>query len=199
MAEPLVTQEKFIQLTGLVIDHLEGGYYHPDMKKKMSPANAKKMGDSGETMFGIDRKHGTQLKKYPEWNEFWTRIDYDRADNPTNWKHYYRGGAQQPILKELCAKLMYQWFTELSKKYITHEAAQAIANDDRLIVHFSYAAWNGSGWFQRFAKVVNDSVKAGQDKETIWKSALDSRLRSTNSIIRQQAQNMHNNIISKMS
>ena len=48
----------------------------------MSKRNVVLMGDSGETMFGIDRKHGAQLSKYSEWQEFWRFIDEDRKKQP---------------------------------------------------------------------------------------------------------------------
>ena len=63
------------------------------------------------------------------------------------WKHYYRGGKLEPQLKQLAASMVYQWFTVLSKKYLNEAAINAIAADPRLIIHFSYASWNGEGWY----------------------------------------------------
>jgi hypothetical protein len=40
----MVTKEKFIELTEKVIDNLEGGYYHPIMKLRMSKRNAALIG-----------------------------------------------------------------------------------------------------------------------------------------------------------
>lgn len=184
----LVDNQRFIDITGLVIDGLEGGYYHPRMKAGMKPSDQKIMGDSGETMFGLDRKHGAQLAKYPEWAQFWHIIDNAQ---PPYWKHYYRGGILEPKLKLLTAKIMYQWFTELAGKYLNADAVAAIANDDRLILHFSYAAWNGSGWFKRFATALNKAVTAHPgNKEAIWQQAIKARTESSNKVIRQQGVNM---------
>lgn len=185
--EPMavVDKQQFINITGVVIDYLEGGYYHPRMKAGMKPSDQKIMGDSGETMFGLDRKHGAQLSKYPEWAEFWDVID---KAQPPYWKHYDRGGLSGPKLKRLAATIMYQWFTELAAKYLTPAALQAVSEDPRLILHFSYASWNGEGWFKRFAQVVNKALPA--DKEEIWAKAIASRTGSTNPVIRRQAVNM---------
>jgi hypothetical protein len=187
MAEPVINADQFIYITGLVIDGLEGGYYHPRMRANMKPSDQKIMGDSGETMFGLDRKHGAQLAKYPEWAQFWHIIDNAQ---PPYWKHYYRGGILEPKLKALTARIMYQWFLELSAKYLTPASMKAIANDERLMIHFSYAAWNGQGWFQKFAKVVNQAVKEGKNKDQVWNAAISSRTGHTNKVIRQQGENM---------
>jgi hypothetical protein len=184
----MVTKEKFIELTEKVIDNLEGGYYHPLMKIRMSKRDAAIMGDSGETMFGIDRKHGAQLSKYNDWKEFWRLIDEDRKKQPALWKHYYRGGKLEPQLKQLAASMMYQWFTVLSKKYLNEAAINAIAADPRLIIHFSYASWNGEGWFKRFATSLNSAIK--NNAPDIFAAAFSARKNSINPVIRQQAANM---------
>jgi hypothetical protein len=184
MAEPVINADQFIYITGLVIDGLEGGYYHPRMRANMKPSDQKIMGDSGETMFGLDRKHGAQLSKYPEWDQFWYIVDHAQ---PPYWKHYYRGGILEPKLKLLTAKIMYQWFTELAGKYLNADAVAAIANDDRLILHFSYAAWNGEGFFKKFAQAIN---KAKGGKEDIYRTAINARINYPNTVIRQQAKNM---------
>lgn len=182
---PLVTEDKFVTLTGTVIDNLEGGYYHPRMKAGMKPSDQKIMGDSGETMFGLDRKHGAQLSKYPEWDQFWYIVDHAQ---PPYWKHYYRGGILEPKLKTLAARIMFKWFTVLAGKYLNQAAQEAIAADDRLILHFSYASWNGEGWFKRFAQALNKVVPG--DKETVWNEAIKARTLSSNAVIRRQAVNL---------
>lgn len=185
---PLVTEDKFITLTGTVIDNLEGGYYHPRMKANMKPSDQKIMGTSGETMFGLDRVHGAQLSKYPEWDQFWYIIDHAQ---PPYWRHYYRGGILEPKLKTLAARIMFRWFSHLAAKYLNQQAQEAIADDDRLILHFSYASWNGEGWFKRFAAALNKAVTSHQgDKEAIWKQAIKARTESSNKVIRQQGVNM---------
>lgn len=187
---PIVSKETFVRLTGLVIDNLEGGYYHPRMKAKMSEADQKIMGDSGETMFGLDRKHGIQLSVYPEWNLFWATVD---KAQPPYWKHYFRGGDKEKELNKLASEIMYKWFCHLSTKYINEKGQQAIAQDERLMIHFSYASWNGEKWFERFSKILNGAVKSyPNDKNKIWETCISARTNSSNAVIRRQAKNMLN-------
>lgn len=198
----MVTRENFVKITQLVIDYVEGGYYHPSMLKKFNAKSQAILKDSGETMFGIDRKAGIQLSKFTEWEKFWNIIDNDRRLNPNLWEYQYRGGRLHGILKTLAAEIMYKWFTYLSNKYILIGSMDEIAADPRLLAHFSYAAWNGEGWFKRYAKALNDAiVKYAGDKEAIFKAAFDERAKAVkyikgvktmipNIAIRQQAINM---------
>lgn len=185
----VITPEKFNFLTGIVIDNFEGGYYHPDMLPWFKESDRSKLAASGETMFGLDRKAGAQLSKYPEWKVFWEAVDRAKRADPDSFRYNRRGGKAGPELKELTAAIMYKWFTELSEKYLTHDSIEAIANDDRLIIHFSYASWNGEGWFKKFALALN---AAKGTKEQIFQAALKARTESSNKVIRQQGVNMLN-------
>jgi hypothetical protein len=184
-----VTESQWVDTTQLVIDGVEGGYYHPDMKKNFNARSQKALGDSGETMFGLDRKHGSQLAKYPEWARFWDLVD--KAQVGVKWKYNSRGGAMESVFKELAAKIMYKWFQYLAGKYILISSMDEIANDKRLLFHFSYASWNGEGWFERYAKALNAAIaQFPGNKEAIYKQAIKARTESTNSVIRQQGANM---------
>jgi hypothetical protein len=175
----LLTSERFITLTNIVIDNFEGGYYHPDMAKKMKPGDQALLAASGETMFGLDRKAGTQLAVYPEWKEFWTMTD--KAGARTNWKHYDMGGDIEAPLKELAGKIMYQWFNHLAAKYMVGDSIDKIAADDRLVIHFSYASWNGEGWFKKFAAALNE---AKGTKEKVFQAAIKARTEAKSKAIR---------------
>ena len=189
-----VTLEKFEPMAILVIDNFEGGYYHPDMKKRFSPANQKKLGDSGETLFGLDLKHGSALNKYPEWKQFWELVKTDKQKNGNLWGYNYKPSGEVGLqLRKLAAAIMYKWFQYLSGKYILISSMDEIANDDRLIIHFSYASWNGERWFERYAKALNSAISQYEgDKEMIFKTAIKARTGSTNQVIRQQGVNMMN-------
>jgi hypothetical protein len=195
----MLTQDKFVGLTKVVIDNLEGGYYHPDMLSLFNVRSQAVLKASGETMFGLDRKHGIQLAKYPEWNLFWAAIDKNRHNFPTRWKHEYRGGEIESELKMLASVIMYKWFQYLAKKYILVGSLDEIENDERLIIHFSYASWNGEGWFKKYATALNNAIlKYTNNKEMIFNEAFKERLYATNKwgipnkTIRQQGQNMMN-------
>lgn len=191
----MVNEQQFISLTEIVIDNFEGGYYHPNMLSRFKSSDQKILKYSGETMFGIDRKAGVQLAVYPEWNEIWRLIDNDRHDNPLVWKYQYRGGKLEGQLKKLVASMMFKWFNYLSKKYILAASMDAIANDPRLIIHFSYASWNGEGWFKKYAIALNKALLKF-DRNDIFNEAIKARTMAVNrwgipnKVIRRQGANM---------
>lgn len=193
----LITPEKFSYLTGIVIDNFEGGYYHPDMLSNFKASDQDVLRASGETMFGLDRKAGAQLSQYPEWKVFWDTVDKAKLANPADWKYQGRGGKDGPKLKELASQIMFKWFTYLANKYILVGSMDEIANDDRLIIHFAYACWNGEGWFQKYSKALNEAIiRYEGNKQMIFQEAIKARTLATNKLglpnraIRQQGQHM---------
>ena len=82
----MIDKDKFKQITNMVIDSLEGGYYHPDMLKDGRVKDAR-YGASGETMFGIDRLAGNS-DKTPQGKAFWKIMD--DAGARKNWKWFNR-------------------------------------------------------------------------------------------------------------
>jgi len=166
-----------------VIDQLEGGYYHPDMLADGRVKDAR-YGNSGETMFGLDRKAGGNLNTTPAGVKFWAEID--KLNARKNWKWNYKGGDVAPRLKEQLADVMFPHYTDLSNRYLSDKAAQIVESDNRLLFHFIYAAWNGAGWFKKFATKINDAVANGTtNADKLVKIALDSRINSGNSLIAQ--------------
>tara|TARA_R110000868_G_scaffold95081_1_gene261788 strand:- start:547 stop:1227 length:681 start_codon:yes stop_codon:yes gene_type:complete len=194
-----VDKDRFRNVTKLVIDKLEGGYFHPNMRT----ANPKKFGAyhrSGETMFGLDRhaghglyystsrksddvlsnlKHiesGVYTYKSLEAKEFWTTIDTANAKN--NWQWLYRGGGLENKLKDLTAEIMLPSYESNAKNYLDVTAREIVEKDNRLLFHFIYASWNGSGWFKKFATDMNKAVSSGiTDVDKLSQVALDSRLK----------------------
>lgn len=196
----------FKKVTGKVIDHLEGGYFHPNMRT----ANPLKFGAyhrSGETMFGLDRHAGhdlyyktprkasTVLANLPfiesgiyEYKNkaselFWKTIDNANAKNI--WKWNYKGGDLSLKLKDLAATIIYNQFIFLFKKYLSLKAQQIVESNEKLLFHFIYATWNGSGWFQKFATIFNKEVLKTTDINELIKVVLNSRINSGNSLIKQ--------------
>lgn len=171
----------FQEMVELVIDKLEGGYYNPKKHKSSG------MGDSGETMMGIDRKHGGTINTSPEGVEFWSVIDKAGASKPDSmggWKWNYMGGNLEPKLKGLVGKIIEKRYKDYSNRYLTPETKKIVDDNPGLLFHFLYAVWNGPGWFRRFAEKVNDQVKKGEtDPKKLYMTALQSRLKSGNSLI----------------
>ena len=112
----MVNESYFISITDTVIDKLEGGYYHPQMLQDGRVKDSR-YGNSGETMFGLDRKAGAGLSKYQGWATFWNKIDTIGAKDKWSWN--YMGGQYAPELKKLAGKIMYQSYNSFYNDYRT--------------------------------------------------------------------------------
>jgi len=144
--------KNFRQVTDKIIEKLEGGYYNPAWHR--SP----KMGGSGETLFGLDRRHGGTLNTSPEGKEFWRLVD--RNKNKQVWKHYYMPtGSLNEQLRNLLSKNLGRSYMEFSKKYLKPESFKIVESDPRLKFHFAYATWNGPGFFKKFADKLNQRIE----------------------------------------
>lgn len=216
-----IDRNKFKTVTKLVIDKLEGGYFHPNMRTN-NPSKFGSYHRSGETMFGLDRHAGhglfystprkaddviSNLKfiesnayqyKTPEAKEFWTTID--NANAKKNWAWLYRGGNLENRLKDLTCDIMLPVYERNSKNYLSAKAKEIVDNDNRLLFHFIYGSWNGSGWFKKFATDINKAVANGiTNPDELAKIALNSRLNeglkegsSPNSLIAQGGRKIAN-------
>lgn len=178
-----VNKNTYRKITNIIIDKIEGGYYHPDMLHDGRVKDSR-YGSSGETMFGIDRKAGGSLNTSPEGKIFWKIID--NAGARKNWKWNYKGGSLEAGLKDAADEVMYSQYDSLANKYLTTQAKKIVDSDNRLLFNFIYATWNGSGWFKKFATVINDAVSKGiTDKDKLVKIAVNARISNSNSLIRQ--------------
>lgn len=170
------TKPDFKKVTRQIINTLEGGYYNPKWHYNSA------MLDSGETMFGIDRKHGGTINTSPPGVKFWGLIDKNK--NPKVWTYNYRGGSLENQLTDLAADIMEPVFKDNCKRFLSPKSMEIVNSDERLLFHFIYASWNGPGWFQRFAQVLNDAVNKGiTDKDKLVKIALDRRINSGNNLV----------------
>ncbi len=175
---------KFRDAVDTITNKLEGGYFHPYMKA----ANQSKfawMGDSGETMFGMDRKHGRQESNSSAGVEFWRLIDAE--DAKSNWKYGY-ALEDNPTLRDklldLVAQIMEPHFLDFSDKYLSDEAKSIIMSDPKLYFNFAYATYQGSGWFQKFAKKFNKKIEEGVTNiDELRDYVLQIRKESGNNII----------------
>jgi hypothetical protein len=170
----------FIKRTGQVIDKLEGGYYHPDMRYRL-PGDWSKYGRSGETMFGIDRLRGGTINDTPAGKEFWSIIDNTNAKN--TWKWNYKGGQLGERLKVLVAQMMKPQYDSYCRLYLTPEALKVVNSSKALTFNFIYATWNGPGWFKKFAARFNEDVKNGLGVNDLIKNVIKYRKESGNRII----------------
>jgi hypothetical protein len=165
---------KWINVTKKVIDNFEGGYWNPKCGHQ-----TKGMGKSTETMFGLDRYNGN-IESTPEGKEFFRIIDKEKTDLGMSqfcntWKWNYKGGQLEDALKTLAAKIMKHQYDTNSQNYFTPELRARVEANDRLLMHFSYASWNGPGFFKKFAKSLEDGVKSGKSDEELIKQAISDR------------------------
>jgi len=169
---------KWDKITKKVIDEFEGGYWNPKCGH-----TTKGMGISTETMFGLDRYNGN-IESTPEGKEFFRIIDNEKTKLGMvqfckTWKWLYRGGHLEDKLKTLAAKIMKHQYDNNSKNYFSPELRKRVEANDRLLMHFSYASWNGPGYFKKFAKSLEDGIKLGKSDEELIKQAISNR-KSTN-------------------
>lgn len=165
-----VSKDSFKNMTLLVIDKLEGGYYNP----LWHSTGDVRYSSSGETMFGIDRRNAGTIDDTIAGQQFWKIIDSNKSKDV--WKWNYKGGDLAPQLKSLTADIMYPVYERNSSKYLSLKAKQIVDSDNRLLFHFIYAIWNGTGWFKKFASDINKAVEEGiTDTDKLVQIAIDSR------------------------
>lgn len=162
----------WMSITQKVIDTFEGGYWN-HWECKNHPYD-KVYYKSGETLFGLDRKAGKIENISPEGREFFRIIDEEKQKLGMGtfcqvWKYNYRGGPLEGKLKELAAKVMKVQYDRNMSAYVkNNEVKKRIEGNPGLLLHMSYACWNGPGFFQKFANKLEDGVNNGlSDQELI--------------------------------
>lgn len=198
--------ENWMKITKKVIDKLEGGYWNPIC----TPSS--RMGKSTETMFGLDRYNGdienTELGK-----EFFRIIDNEKiklgatSKKPvigkrlkwsgmdkfcSTWTYNYKGGPLEDKLKTIAAKIMKGRYDSFANNYLTPEGKKVVESNPNLLLHFSYATWNGPGFFKTFAKTINDEVKKGTSKSKLIDLAISDR-KSTGLLNKQKIEDVIRN------
>ena len=162
--------KNFRQVTEKIIEKLEGGYYNPSWHY------SSRMGKSGETLFGLDRRHGGTLNTSPEGREFWRLVDQNK--NSQVWKYNYTPtGSLGETLKGLVSKILQKSYENLSQKYLKPESIKMIEKDPRLKFHFVYATWNGPGFFKKFADKLNQRIENQNilDPSKLFKLSMQDR------------------------
>lgn len=178
----------FDKMMNVIIEKLEGGYYHPDMLKD-GRIKDKRFGGSGETMFGIDRKAGNWESRSTKGREFFSILDSVNARK--NWSYNYMGGSYRPQLQKLATEMIKEDYISNSNKYLSKESQNIINSNPKLTFNFIYATYNGPGWFQKFARLINQMVESGTtDPQVLSKSLIDRRKYSENSLIAQTGKKM---------
>jgi hypothetical protein len=170
--------------TNKIIDNFEGGYWNNDVTKPNSqrcinhPSDPL-YNDSGETMFGIDRRAG-DWDNDSDGREYFGIIDDEKDEAGSmeefckTWTWGYRGGSLQEDLKLRAAAMMKKSY-DRNKRYLTDEALSEVEKNKRLLFHFAYACWNGPGHFQDFAEDMNSAVSSGLTSDELVDVAVSGR------------------------
>lgn len=170
--------------TDKIIDNFEGGYWNNDITKPNDQKCTKHpytalFDDSGETMFGIDRRAG-EWDDDPDGQAYFGLIDDEKEDAGSmdefckTWVWLYRGGKLEEELKGMASAMMKKAY-ERNKRWLSSEALKEVEGNKRLMFHFAYACWNGPGFFQDFAEDINDAVDQGLYGDDLVDVAVDSR------------------------
>lgn len=177
-----MTREKIVNL---IIDNIEGGYYHPDMKDYLR--NGDRLGISGETMFGIDRANGAPLfaTGTPYAIQFWQIIDDNFGSHHADTSYYgdkADGRMKTPAsvgerLRPLAAAMISDAF-DRNSQFLSEGALHMVLNNPRLLLQFLYATYNGSGNFKTFANVMNAAYANGERSATAFWNLIQEKRRS---------------------
>lgn len=178
-SEGIVKPKNWETLVNLVIDNLEGGYYHPAMKSSLK--GGEKMGSSGETLFGIDRVHGADINKTASGIKFWNYVDKNSGWSPLSAdkpKWEYSHVPKESTLRQYVADMILEAYA-LDKNYakMTKEMEDLINSDARLQLHFIYGVWNGMGNFKNLYDSMVRYIKGNPNytMNDLLKSAIAAR------------------------
>ena len=176
--------QAWLKITNKIIDNFEGGYWNND---KTQPADkicsnhpySAMYANSGETMFGLDRRAGGIDKIEPYGRQFFQIIDDERArlgsSFCTVWHWNYRGGDKHDELKTLASKITKDLYDSYSRKYLSAEALKVVESSKQLLFHFAYAVWNGPKFFQDFGRSINNGVSSGKSVDELVDIAIADR------------------------
>jgi hypothetical protein len=172
-----------------IIDNIEGGYAAPEhfqasAEKQKDPSVKKALLNSGETMFGIDRKNG------PTMTEFWDMVDENsgyaaESEGKPKWQHGYMGGSVEDELREFVYDWAIPYYEKLKEDKLSSELKQFLEEDNRLATHFMYACWNGILFYNDFKNELESAISEGvTDRDELWEIAINTRKNHSNGVVR---------------
>lgn len=186
------------QLVPYIQNLIEGGYYHPDMYKvnprlfsyvngQYNEKLAQAYANSGETMFGIDRKAGAPLTTQGAAQEaFWRLVDqyYTKHHADTSYWCDMANGKKADIpasvgqqLRQYGSEIILSILATYTNTYLKDTTVKnTIYNYPPLLLQFLYAAWNGPVFFGKLANVVKNAIASGTtDPASIYVLVSDYR------------------------
>ena len=185
---PIVFKDtKDDEILKIMVKQIEGGYYHPAMKKKF-PQKFKLYGKSGEMLWGIDRAAGGSgdpknyngigskfwkvVDKHSGYGEYWTASNVTLSENWDNKSWPYKENAwehnRHPYNneeKDLLNKYLTMFQIYVMNNYFNgskHPVRDLIENDGRFKFLYLRACWNGIGHFRNFYKNIRNVYDKGE-------------------------------------
>jgi hypothetical protein len=180
------TSSDFIEITKDIIRDFEGGYWNPKCARYPETRHPRKEGiysKSSETMFGLDREAGNIEAIKPEGEEFFRIIDKEKKELGREafckkWVWNYDGGDKKEQLMDLAARVMKKLYDKNANNYFKDPEVRKIVETSKpLILHFSYATWNGPGFFKDFAESITKAIKEGKRGNQLVDVAISDRNR----------------------
>lgn len=177
--------DKFMEVTKKVIEKFEGGYWNPICSKYPGTGHPTKTGaykDSGETMYGLDRVAGNIENLSSEGKQFFGRIDKEKQKLGEEkfcrtWKwNYIPPEPLKTELMNLAAATMKKVYENNEKAFFKGNTKKVVDSSRPLLLHFSYATWNGPWFFQQFANTINKGVEEGKPIKTLIEMAKQDRI-----------------------
>ena len=179
------------KVASAVIVKEEGGYYHQDMLRDGRVKDSR-YGASGETLYGIDRKN-SGAQSDPAFIKFWSIIDSLGARSKWRWNYMPTAADRGPELLVLASDIIKLEYENFIRRFLKDKPAvkERIAQDGRLLYHFIRATWNGEGWFQGFAKRMNEALTQYPNitNDALVNVAYNSRKSNANILARGNKQN----------
>lgn len=178
--------DNWMDVTRKVIRKFEGGYWNPSCSKYPGTKHPPKSGiysKSSETMFGLDREAGNIENISSDGKKFFELIDNEKQklgeeNFCKKWKWNYI--PEEPLKSELidlAAKTMKKQYDDNAFRYFKGKTKDIVEGSKPLLLHFSYATWNGPGFFKDFAQNINDGVAQGKSIRQLVKIAKEDRKR----------------------
>lgn len=184
-------------IVDLIINNIEGGYaatehFQKNIDKVKNADTKQALLNSGETMFGIDRKNG------PTMTEFWKIVDENSGWSKESlgkdkWTHGYMGGDVEDELRELVYDWVIPTYEEMKNSKLDSTTKSLVNDDKRITTHLLYGVWNGPVIFNSFASTLNSAVSSGvTDRDELWDIAINSRKNYGNDLISSGASKIEN-------
>lgn len=181
----------FLHIADLIINNIEGGYYHPNYKT-LKPSTFEKMGISGETMYGLDRQNGagSAVTTSDAGKQFWAIIDKEFAAAKNDTKYWndkadgtkYIAASVGKRLRPLADEVTLLNYNRYADLYLDSKSRKRIENSPKLQLQFAYLTWNGPGHFQKCATRVKNCIAAGKTDDEIYENLQQYRRGLSNSL-----------------